>query len=307
MKLFGNALRAAALFAVIYFILSCAYIVVTDKLVLIYASGDSTYLYRAGLIKGLIFMLINSAIFFTLSYFLIRKIHSALHLLDANKQIMLSLEKRSMVGVFAASSAHDANNSLAIIRIKLALLEKKLAIEDGNKDIEAINASIDKIENILRKMKDLTKENNALENSTFDVGSLIRATIDFSRLHPKLKHAEITFSDPAAFTVKGDPHLFEQAMLNMLINSAESSNMCQIKIKCVQDNKSLNIEIHDNGSGFSQDTLQKLETGFYTTKEYGTGLGLLTVQSSAHNLGGRIEYKRSSDLGGALIRILVSC
>ncbi len=307
MKFFGNAPRAAALFAVVYFILSCAYIIVTDKLVLIYASGDPTYLYRAGLIKGLIFMLINSAIFFTLSYFLIRKIHSALHLLDANKQIMLSLEKRSMVGVFAASSAHDANNSLAIIRIKLALLEKKLALENNDKDIEAINTSLNKIENLLRKMKDLTKESSILEDSTFDVGSLIRATVDFSRLHPKLKHAEITFSDTAAFTIKGDPHLFEQAMLNMLINSAESSDKCQIRIKCVQDDKSLNIEIHDNGSGFSLGTLQKLESGFYTTKEYGTGLGLLTVQSSAHNLGGKIEFKRSPELGGALIRILVPC
>jgi len=49
------------------------------------------------------------------------------------------------------------------------------------------------------------------------------------------------------------------------------------------------LRISDTGVGMSQETLQKLFTPFFTTKEAGTGLGLSTVKKIVEAHRGRIK------------------
>jgi signal transduction histidine kinase len=78
----------------------------------------------------------------------------------------------------------------------------------------------------------------------------------------------------------------------------------RIKISLI-DNKKIRIEVEDNGSGISNEVLNKIFEPFFTTKSKseGMGLGLTISLNIVKNHKGSIQYISSIDLGGANFRV----
>ena len=62
------------------------------------------------------------------------------------------------------------------------------------------------------------------------------------------------------------------------------------------------LTFRDTGPGFSEDALNKAMDPFFTTKDNGTGLGLLIVQAIIDSHGGTMKLSNAQQ-GGALITI----
>ncbi len=64
-------------------------------------------------------------------------------------------------------------------------------------------------------------------------------------------------------------------------------------------------EVLDNGGGIEEEIQDKIFEPYFTTKESqeGTGLGLYMTNMIIKNMGGRIEWKNTSD--GVLMKVLV--
>jgi signal transduction histidine kinase len=56
----------------------------------------------------------------------------------------------------------------------------------------------------------------------------------------------------------------------------------------VEKNKEIIIQISDSGSGISNNNLEKIFDPLFTTKQQGTGLGLVSVKSIIESHGGII-------------------
>ena len=64
------------------------------------------------------------------------------------------------------------------------------------------------------------------------------------------------------------------------------------------------IEVKDSGVGMYAETLAKVGTPFFTTRDEGTGLGIAQVQRLVGNVGGR--FKIESKLGaGTTVTIVL--
>ena len=96
---------------------------------------------------------------------------------------------------------------------------------------------------------------------------------------------------PNAGSVNIDASLFEQVLVNILKNAAESiasippaSREAQGQIT-VKTFTPAGIEITDNGPGISQETEAKLFTPFFSTKPHGQGIGLVFIREvlTRHN------------------------
>ena len=61
----------------------------------------------------------------------------------------------------------------------------------------------------------------------------------------------------------------------------------------------------DNGSGVSEENMDKLFTPNFTTKSSGTGLGLAICRNIIEKCEGEISYKRSFALGGASFTVTI--
>ena len=61
------------------------------------------------------------------------------------------------------------------------------------------------------------------------------------------------------------------------------------------------IEVADTGAGLTEEECKRLFTPYYTSKQYGTGLGLGIVQSVVSDHGGKIWVKSTPGKGTSFV------
>ena len=97
-----------------------------------------------------------------------------------------------------------------------------------------------------------------------------------------------------------------QALLNLILNAAdaleESSGL--IRIKARKGNQGLQIDVLDNGAGFSRDMLEHGIRPFRTSRQRGTGLGLAMVQRFVKDVDGAIKLTNWQPHGACVSLLL---
>ncbi len=105
--------------------------------------------------------------------------------------------------------------------------------------------------------------------------------------------------EPGSF----DAPQFEQVMINLLKNAAESgSPSAEITVGVHRAVPGFRIEVADRGAGLSEDTLRDALLPFYSTKPTGTGLGLTLCREIVEAHGGRLSLANRTG-GGALVTL----
>ena len=106
-------------------------------------------------------------------------------------------------------------------------------------------------------------------------------------------------AEPASF----DARQFEQVMINLLKNAAESGSTAEeITVAVQHDAPGFRIEVADRGNGLSEGTLRDALLPFYSTKPTGTGLGLTLCREIVEAHGGRLSLANRSG-GGARVTV----
>ncbi len=120
----------------------------------------------------------------------------------------------------------------------------------------------------------------------------------YQKLHPHIEFA--IFASPAAANTEC-PVAMKSAIDNLILNAVQSmppsGGRITATLECreygtqfkpfeeIDDGVYISVEIEDNGSGIPADVLDRLEHESLTTKETGSGIGLVSARSSmkAHN------------------------
>ena len=100
--------------------------------------------------------------------------------------------------------------------------------------------------------------------------------------------------------INGDYNRLNQVLLNIIKNSIEAKDekkQSYVKLYTKLNQKNIKIYIEDNGVGISKENMKKISEPFFTTKQNGTGLGVLLSKEiiTAHD--GKIEYKSKENTG----------
>ena len=72
-----------------------------------------------------------------------------------------------------------------------------------------------------------------------------------------------------------DRGLFSQALVNIVKNAIEADPDGTIKVKLVCEDDQIIISVIDHGPGISEKIRARMFTPYFTTKEGGSGLGLV--------------------------------
>jgi signal transduction histidine kinase len=100
--------------------------------------------------------------------------------------------------------------------------------------------------------------------------------------------------------VEADPRQLQQVMVNLLNNAIHAvvdrhgSEGGVIQVSADRDdNRNAVIKVADNGTGISQENLERIFTPFFSTKApgQGTGLGLSVCHSIIDSLGGELTVE----------------
>ncbi|AGR79866.1 sensor histidine kinase NtrY-like [Anaplasma phagocytophilum] len=104
-----------------------------------------------------------------------------------------------------------------------------------------------------------------------------------------------------------DQEQISQVFVNIFKNACESINASpnadrgRIVVTVTKEEKSVLVEVRDNGIGFSEDIIGRLTEPYVTTREKGTGLGLAIVEKILQEHGASIGFRNSEE--GGVVRI----
>lgn len=95
-----------------------------------------------------------------------------------------------------------------------------------------------------------------------------------------------------------DKPKLSQVLLNLIKNGVEAiPNTGEVLINAYSHHDVITIEIMDNGKGMSKENLDNLGTAFFTTKDTGTGLGILVTIRIVEALNGEIRFESEKGRG----------
>ncbi|WP_062050520.1 ATP-binding protein [Bacillus sp. JCM 19034] len=210
--------------------------------------------------------------------------------LKKSQEFMQNSEKLSLVGQMAAGIAHEIRNPLTSLKGFLQLIQSG---ESAKKIYYTImSEEFSRIEIILNELLLLAKpqvkhvENHNLNQILTQVKSILEPQCIIENVQIK------TVLSNVPLYVKCDENELKQVFINLIKNGIDAMpNGGVITLRTKLHAGEAIVEVVDQGVGISEDKLEKLGQPFYTTKEKGTGLGLMVTYGIIENLGGHVQVK----------------
>jgi two-component system, sporulation sensor kinase A len=206
-------------------------------------------------------------------------------------------EKLTLVGELAAGIAHEIRNPLTSLRGFVQLYQDEDV--DGKNKLrhDVMLAEIDRINEIVSELLVLAKPGNEtykLGNIAEILNHVVTLFEGQASLCNILISKELGSNLPAIYCHSS----LKQVFINILKNAFESMpNGGQVVIKVKEIDAQLQICFIDQGYGIPQHQLEKIFQPFYTTKETGTGLGLMVSQRIIENHKGKIRIESETGKG----------
>ncbi|MBB5347144.1 response regulator [Desulfoprunum benzoelyticum] len=199
--------------------------------------------------------------------------------LEHSKDLLVEAEKYSAIGHMSAQLAHAIRNPITSIGGTARLLARKSDDPYTINFLDIITKEASKIETILEDLLSFAQDHK-LELASQPVNPLIRRCL--MAFYLMMRKANITYDldlPDDDIIVQIDATRIKLALLHLIRNAIEAMpDGGTLTVRVVQKNESCQISIKDTGVGISEAALQHVTDPFYTTKVYGTGMGLALVQ-----------------------------
>ena len=297
--------RQAAEAAGLYILLCITYIFVSGLLAS-HVAKTSQQLYVIETIKGSAFIVVTGVLFFAISFLRLSRIKRQEETIIMHEKGLLQAERRRVAAMSAAAIAHDLNNLLmALSGFVEEIKGRKREDSSLHARGDAMDVGIDNLRRLAKRLASAVSLAVPEKAEEVDVKAALNELVAVVRKHPVALFCRISTSEVVPLTLSLNRSLFEEAVLNLLINAAEATGSeGKIDLSLTIDGGSAILAIHDDGPGVPDDLIKDIFEPCFTTKPTGTGLGLLSVQAFAESCGGEISVSRSP-LGGALFQIRI--
>jgi signal transduction histidine kinase len=285
-----------------YMTLCSVYILLSGKL----AGEISTSLaelQRIEMFKGVAFVLVTGLVYFGFAYILLRRIAVQQEVLLQHQSALAESEGRAMAGTFASSLAHDMNNLLTIAQGFWERIRDLVLASPHMESARSMDRVLEDLALLGQRMSAIARTAQAGEVEQLDLTKLVQSVMTLAPSHRRVRKARLTTRLTGPLHLAGNRILIGRMLMNIVLNAAESAGEGgKVDVRLRREQGDAVIEVHDNGPGVPPEEREKIFEPFFSTKEGGTGLGLLAARLGAEEHGGTIEVGES-DLGGAMFRV----
>jgi len=203
-------------------------------------------------------------------------------------------ERLNALTLLAAGVAHELGNPLNSLNIHLQLMERQARKLKGKErgelqhSIEICRGEINRLDSIVTQfLRAIRPSRPQLQPE--NINTIVEEAVRFFS-------AEIEARDIVVETELRSE--MKQAFYNVIKNSFEAMKRRGIlRIRTDMDESHVRVSFIDTGGGMSAETLSHVFEPYYTTKERGTGLGLLIVRRIVREHGGELAIESTEGKG----------
>lgn len=214
------------------------------------------------------------------------------------KQLQRELREKenlALIGEVVSSIAHSLSNPLNIISGNADyLLMNKKPDDEGYQELKTIVEEATRITKSLRSILNFSRPIKT-ELVKTNLNEIIKEVVNNNKMLINGKNIKIEIKLenhlPAIYADKAQVY---EAISNILINAVQAiDDKGIIRLTTNYDDKFVNAEITDNGTGIPNDIIDKIFKPFYSSKSYGkgTGLGLALTKRIMDEHKGKIKVK----------------
>jgi two-component system NtrC family sensor kinase len=202
-------------------------------------------------------------------------------------------EKMAELGRLSAGIIHEINTPLSVIAAasQMVLSEPDLP-EAVTEMVERIHQEVQRLSQLTRGILSFSREEDGAEGES-DINLTLHEVLTFLRY--EIQKRSITLLeefDSHLPLVKANQNLLKQVFLNLIVNALQAmgSNGRLTVRSYLSTEMEIRVQIKDNGPGIPEETIEKIFTPFFTTKDpgVGTGLGLYVTKNNMERLHGSI-------------------
>ncbi len=213
-------------------------------------------------------------------------------------------ESLASLTTLAAGVAHEIKNPLGSIGIHIQLMQKSLkrdkvlTEETAATYLDIINEEIERLNEIIVDFLFAVRPMNT--NLVLGhINTVLSDLLDFVKYELKNSNIEIhTDLDPNIPKIYMDEKFLKQAFLNIIKNAeAAMPQGGTLTVKTTEKDGSVHLQIKDTGVGISDENMGKIFEPYFTTKQFGSGLGLTVVYKIVKEHDGEILLESKEGKG----------
>lgn len=221
-----------------------------------------------------------------------------------SEEMLRQSDKLSIVGQLAASVAHEIRNPLTSLKGFIQLFEEGEPLDASNY-YKIMHKELNRIDQIMGQLLLLAKPQAKAYKKTS-----LHELVEFveTLLYPEAIVQNVQIDTELC---KRLPHItaeeneLKQVLINVVKNAMDSmTDGGVITIRGELKNNHICLTVKDQGCGIPADRLMKIGEPFYTTKEKGTGLGLMVSSKIMKEHNGELQFHSVEGEGTTVSMIL---
>lgn len=218
---------------------------------------------------------------------------------------LIHLSRWNMMGMMAATLAHELNQPLSAIANYAGALKRILAMPEapaGMADdiLGKIIAQRERASQIVERLRKQVargggeRKNDAIDAIVAESLELAATTVQKGGVHASCEAL------PPLPPVLVDRVQIQQVVINLIRNAVEAMENSAIKrlqLRATAEGGGVRVDVADFGAGLPQSVAEKLFQPFVTTKDGGMGLGLSICKDIIETHGGRLWAEPNAPSG----------
>src|SRR5690625_4853394 len=234
-------------------------------------------------------------------YFSICKLRNATYMNEL-KQVLLDSEKLILAGQLSAGLVHEIRNPLTSLKGFLQLVQA--GVEQKEEYYKVMIGEIEKLEKITSELLHMAKPFKKNQKSEL-IHKLIDDVLFIMSTQTDMRNVKFKVDLEEELQVYCNSSQIKQVLINLIKNGAEAMQKTgKITIQSRKLNENVAIDITDEGQGVPDEIVKDLNSPFFTTKQEGTGLGLVITQHILEMHKGELKVNTKHDKGTTFTIIL---
>ena len=229
------------------------------------------------------------------------------HELDKNKDLLVEAERYSALGQMAAQMVHILRNPITSIGGVCRILSKKITDAEWGRYLDVMIKETARLEGTLGELFDFVSQAEP-QKTVASLYPLIKKTVLL--VQPTMIKQDIIWElemdEEQDVMVDMDTRQIRQMFLHIIRNAIEAmEHGGTLKVNTEVSKGKVFVRISDTGMGLSDANLSRARDPFFTTKTYGSGMGLAMVDRIVENHGGCFSLNRKDEGMEALVELPV--
>ncbi len=244
----------------------------------------------------------------TFAWVLVRDITDKVRL----ESIAEAVETMNNIGYVFSAVRHELGNPINSIKAALSVLRANLEYYSADTVadyLERMQSEVGRVENLLRSLRSFSlyerPDLQRVKMGSF-LGSFAQLVAEEAAKRSIVLHTE----SEAGCWALCDPRALQQVMLNLFANAADALRgraEPELRLCATSGDGLVTIRVIDNGEGITDEHAKNLFKPFYTSKEHGTGLGLVISRKMLVKIGGTITIDSTGGEGTIVTITLPQC